>query len=164
MGREMPLMRPMTSVAAAKHAPVEPAEKKPWAWPSLTRRQPTTMELSFFLRTACAGWLGHLDDLGGNLRTAACVLRSERLDHVGGTAKHHGKPLVGGKRRRHALEHDLGSVVAAHGIHCDGDVVCHVDTLSLAGVARRAGGAAKRKKASLRQWRRREASSCNCTL
>ena len=54
-GREMPLMRPMTSVAAAKHAPVEPAEKKPWAWPSLTRRQPTTMELSFFLRTACAG-------------------------------------------------------------------------------------------------------------
>ena len=110
------------------------------------------------------GMLGHLDDLGGNLRAAAGMLRGERLDHVGGTAQDDGKPLVGGKRRRHALEHDLGSVVAAHGIHCDGDVVCHVDTLSLAGVARRADGAAKRKKASLRQWRRREASSCNCTL
>ena len=108
--------------------------------------------------------LGHIDDLGGNLRTAAGILRGERLDHVGGAAQDDGKALIGGKRRRHAFEHDLGGVVAAHGIHCDGDVVCHVDTLSLAGVARRADGAAKRKKASLRQWRRREASSCNCTL
>ena len=101
---------------------------------------------------------------GGNLRTAAGMLRGERLDRVGGAAQDDGKALIGGKRRRHAFEHDLGGVVTAHGIHCDGDVVCHVDTLSLAGVARRADGAAKRKKASLRQWRRREASSCNCTL
>ena len=54
-GRAMPLARPITSVAAARHAPVEPAEKKPCAASSLTRRHPTTIEESFFLRTAWAG-------------------------------------------------------------------------------------------------------------
>ena len=81
--------------------------------------------------------LGHADDLGGHLCAAAGMLRGERLDHVGGTAQDNGKALIGGKRRRHALENDLGSVIAAHGVHCDGNVVCHVDTLSLAGVALR---------------------------
>lgn len=57
--------------------------------------------------------LGHIDDLGGNLRTAAGLLRGERLDHVGGAAQDDGKALIGGKRRRHAFEHDLGGVVAA---------------------------------------------------
>ena len=54
-GRDTPLMRPMTSVPAARQAPVEPAEKKPCAAPSFTRRQPTTTDESFFLRTASAG-------------------------------------------------------------------------------------------------------------
>ena len=69
------------------------------------------------------GMLGHADDLVGDLGAAAGMLRGERLDHVGGTAQDDGKTLVGGKRRCHALENDLGSVIAAHGIHCDGDVV-----------------------------------------
>ena len=54
-GRFTPLMRPTTRVAAARQAPVEPAEKKPSAAPSFTRRQPTTMEESFLARTAPAG-------------------------------------------------------------------------------------------------------------
>ena len=48
-------MRPITNVPAARQAPVDPAEKKPCAAPSFTRRQPTTMDESFFLRTAFAG-------------------------------------------------------------------------------------------------------------
>ncbi len=52
---DTPGMRPMTRVAADMHAPVLPALKKPWALSSLTRRQPTTMLESFFLRTALAG-------------------------------------------------------------------------------------------------------------
>ncbi len=51
----MPLMRPTTKVAAERQAPVEPAEKNPWAAPSFTSRQPTTMEESFLRRTALAG-------------------------------------------------------------------------------------------------------------
>ena len=54
-GRATPLMRPITNVPAARQAPVDPAEKKPCAAPSFTRRQPTTMDESFFLRTAFAG-------------------------------------------------------------------------------------------------------------
>ena len=54
-GRETPLIRPMTSVPAARQAPVEPAEKKPCASPSLTSLHPTTIEESFFFRTAFAG-------------------------------------------------------------------------------------------------------------
>ena len=46
--------RPMNRVAAAMHAPVEPAEKKPWASPSFTSLQPTTIDESRFLRTARA--------------------------------------------------------------------------------------------------------------
>ena len=54
-GRDTPRTRPMTSVAAARHAPVEPAEKNPCAAPSFTRRHPTTMDESFLRRTALAG-------------------------------------------------------------------------------------------------------------
>ena len=54
-GRCTPFTRPITSVAAARQAPVEPAEKKPAAAPSFTSRQPTTSEESFLARTARAG-------------------------------------------------------------------------------------------------------------
>ena len=40
------------------------------------------------------GMLGHINDLGGNLRTAAGMLRGERLDHVGGAAQDDGKRCV----------------------------------------------------------------------
>ncbi len=55
-GRFTPLIRPITSVAAAMHAPVEPAEKNASARPSRTSRAPTTIEESFLERTALAGW------------------------------------------------------------------------------------------------------------
>jgi hypothetical protein len=45
----------MMSVAAVIMAPVLPAEKKPCARPSRTRRQPTTIEESVWARTAAAG-------------------------------------------------------------------------------------------------------------
>jgi hypothetical protein len=53
-GRDTLAMRPMTRVAAAMVAPELPSDRKPSACPSFTIRQPTTIELSRFDRTAAA--------------------------------------------------------------------------------------------------------------
>jgi len=50
-----PVMRPITSVAAAMQAPVLPALKKASAEPSFTSREPTTIDESRLARTARAG-------------------------------------------------------------------------------------------------------------
>jgi hypothetical protein len=55
-GRSTPRMRPMVNMAAATVAPELPAEMSPSARPSLTRRQQTMIDESFFLRRASEGF------------------------------------------------------------------------------------------------------------
>ena len=72
----------MTSVAAARHAPVEPAEKKPCAAPSRTARHPATMDEVLLLPHGARRVLAHADDLLGGLRRAAFVRLGEGDDHA----------------------------------------------------------------------------------
>ena len=55
VGRPIPLMRRRMSCAAVTAAPVLPADSTASQTPSLTRRVATTMDASFFVRTASAG-------------------------------------------------------------------------------------------------------------
>ena len=54
-GRFIPRILPTPNVAAAKMAPVEPAEKNPSASPACTAASPRTMLESFFARMASVG-------------------------------------------------------------------------------------------------------------
>ena len=121
-GRFTPLMRPITSVAAAMHAPVEPAEKNASARPSRTSRAPTTIEESFLERTALAGWspismisvvatasTRPPDDAANGSTTSA------RAGHDDPNGR------VGGKRPRYPVEDLIGGEVTSDGVDDYGD-------------------------------------------
>ena len=107
-GRLMPRMRPTPSVAAAKIAPVEPAEKKPSASPARIGAH------------GLCGVLGHADDLGGDERLGAVVRLAERHHDVLVTRDQDAQVRVAGKPGLDAGENNAGGLVPAHGVDANG--------------------------------------------
>ena len=83
-------------------APVEPAEKKPWAFPFLMARHARTMLDLRFVHDRLDGVILHCDDLGRDERLGAVVLAAERLHDIGGTGDEHLERPIGRECRSNA--------------------------------------------------------------